>query len=86
MMKKAFFTFLFLAGAAFGAMRFHQYQFEKSSQLQFDVMAFELTGSRENFDRLILEWSAPEKEKFVLDQLRLDYFFMSTLFPAILML
>jgi len=86
MMKNTFFILLFLAVAAFGAMRYHQYQFEQSNQVKFDVMKFELPGSRENLDRLILEWSAPEKKNFVLDQLRLDYFFMSTLFPAILML
>jgi hypothetical protein len=66
-------------------MRYHQYRFEQTSQLKFDVMKFELPGSKENLDRLILEWSSPESKEFVLDQLRLDYLFMSTLFPAILM-
>jgi hypothetical protein len=84
-MKSTFIVFLFLALSAFGVMRYHQYQFEKSSQLKFDVMKFELPGSKENLDKLILEWSSQENKEFVLDQLRLDYFFMSTLFPAILM-
>ncbi|SMD42235.1 hypothetical protein SAMN00777080_0775 [Aquiflexum balticum DSM 16537] len=84
-MKSTFIVFLFLALSAFGVMRYHQYQFEKSSQLKFDVMKFELPGSKENLDKLILDWSSPESKEFVLNQLRLDYFFMSTLFPAILM-
>lgn len=83
---KITFILLFLAAlTAFGVIRHHQYQFEKSSQLKFDVMKFELPGSKENLNKLILEWSSPENKAFVLDQLRLDYFFMSTLFPAILM-
>lgn len=85
-MKNAFFVLSFLAFAAFGTMRYHQYQFEKSHHVKFDVMKFELPGSKENLDRLILKWSAPEKKQFVLNQLNLDYFFMSTLFPAIIML
>lgn len=85
-MKITFIILFVLALAAFGFMRYHQYQFEKSSQLKFDVMKFELPGSKENLDILILEWSSPENKDFVLDQLRIDYLFMSTLFPAILML
>jgi hypothetical protein len=83
---KITFILLFLAAlSAFGIMRYHQFQFEKSSQLKFDVMKFELPGSKENLNRLILDWSLPESKEFVLEQLKLDYFFMSTLFPAILM-
>ncbi|WP_373523427.1 hypothetical protein [Aquiflexum sp.] len=85
-MKINFIILFVLALAAFGFMRCHQYQFEKSSRLKFDVMKFELPGSKENLNKLILEWSSPESKEFVLDQLRLDYLFMTTLFPAILML
>ncbi|WP_373522763.1 hypothetical protein [Aquiflexum sp.] len=85
-MKITFIILFVLALAAFGFMRYHQYQFEKSSQLKFNVMDFELPGSKENLNKLILEWSSPESKEFVLDQLRIDYLFMSTLFPTILML
>jgi hypothetical protein len=85
-MKHIFFTLLFLAIVAFAALRVHQYRFESRTGNKFDVMAFELPGTEGNLNALIQAWSEPEKKNFVLQQLRIDYFFMTTLFPAILVL
>ena len=67
-------------------MRSHQFTFESETGLKFNVMEFELPGSPEKLNGLIADWSEPEQKAFVLKQLRLDYFFMSTLFPAIFIL
>jgi hypothetical protein len=85
-LKSIFFLFLGLTIIAFGMMRYHQFQFESETGLKFNVMEFELPGSEEKLNELIKAWSEPEKKEFVLKQLRLDYFFMSTLFPLILIL
>ena len=85
-MKSTFLILLGLTIIAFGLMRYHQFQFESSSGLKFNVMDFELPGSEERLNELIAEWSEPEKKEFVLQQLKLDYFFMSSLFPAIFIL
>ena len=75
-MKTLFLSCYFWRSLHFVAMRYHQYQFEQSHHVKFDVMKFELPGSKENLDRLILKWSAPEKKQFVLIQLNLDYFYV----------
>lgn len=67
-------------------MRIHQSNFEAETGAKFNVMAFELPGSEENLNMLIKVWSEHEKKEFVLQQLRYDYFFMSALFPCILVL
>jgi hypothetical protein len=85
-LKYSFFIFLLLTIIAFGLMRYHQFQFESETGLKFNVMEFELPGSEEKLNALIKAWSEPEKMEFILKQLRLDYFFMSTLFPSILIL
>ncbi len=85
-MKSTFFILLGLTIISFGLMRYHQFQFESETGLKFNVMDFELPGSEERLNELIAEWSEPEKKEFVLQQLKLDYFFMSSLFPAIFIL
>ncbi len=85
-MKQLFFTLLFLTLCTFFLMRIHQSNFEAENGYKFNVMAFELPGSEENMNVLIKDWSEPEKKEFVLEQLRYDYFFMSALFPCILVL
>jgi hypothetical protein len=85
-LKYAFFIFLLLTIIAFGMMRYHQFQFESETGLKFNVMEFELPGSEERLNGLIATWAEPEKKEFVLMQLKLDYFFMGTLFPAIFIL
>lgn len=82
-LKYAFFIFLLLTVIAFGMMRNHQFQFESNTGLKFNVMEFELPGNAERLNELISVWGEPEKKAFVLKQLKLDYFFMSTLFPTI---
>jgi hypothetical protein len=44
-------------------------------------MEFELPGSPKKLNELIADWSKPEQKAFVIKQLQLDYFFMSTMFP-----
>jgi hypothetical protein len=80
------FIFFALTLSAFIAMRVHQFQFESESGLRFDVMEFELPGSVDNLNLLLKEWSTPQKKQFVLQQLFLDYFFMTSLFPFIALL
>jgi hypothetical protein len=85
-MKYAFFVFLFLAVLSFTWMRMHQYGFEQSTGSSFNVMDFELPGSVDNFNNLLKKWSSEEEKAFILKQLWIDYFFMSTLFPALFIL
>jgi len=85
-MKYAFFVFLFLAVLTFSWMRIHQYQFEQASGYSFNIMDFELPGSVDNFNALLKAWSSEDEKAFVLKQLWIDYFFMSTLFPALFIL
>lgn len=85
-MKYAFFAFLLLAILSFSWMRIHEYQFEQSTGYSFDIMEFELPGSVDNLNKLIKSWSQEDKKAFVLKQLWMDYFFMSTLFPALFIL
>lgn len=85
-LKYSFFIFLLLTIIAFWMMRRHQFQFEAATGLKFNVMEFELPGSPEKLNELIETWGEPEQKAFVLKQLQLDYFFMSTLFPTILIL
>jgi hypothetical protein len=85
-LKSSFFFFLLLTVIAFVMMRYHQSQFESETGLRFNVMEFELPGSAERLNELITAWAEPEKKEFVLQQLKLDYFFMSTLFPTIFIL
>lgn len=85
-MKKLFFILLSLAFLAFIALRIHQFNFERNTGHKFDVMDFELPGSVENLNSLILQWDATDQKEFVLDQLKIDYFFMFFLFPAIAVL
>jgi hypothetical protein len=85
-LKYTFFIFLLLTIIAFWMMRSHQFQFESATGLKFNVMEFELPGSTERLNELIATWGEPTKKAFVLQQLRLDYFFMSTLFPTIFVL
>ena len=80
-LKYSFLIFLLLTVIAFGMMRRHQFQFEAATGLKFNVMEFELPGSAEKLNELIVDWSKPEQKAFVLKQLQLDYFFMSTMFP-----
>lgn len=82
-MKYLFWALLFLTVMAFASLRIHQHRFEAETGLSFDVMAFELPGSVEHLNELIHEWSDPNAKQFVLMQLKIDYFFMSTLFPWI---
>ncbi|MCL6259000.1 hypothetical protein M3O96_07880 [Aquiflexum sp. TKW24L] len=67
-------------------MRYHQFQFEAATGLKFNVMEFELPGSAERLKGLIASWGEPAQKAFVLQQLKLDYLFMSTLFPTIFIL
>lgn len=85
-LKYSFFIFLLLTIIAFWMMRRHQFQFEAATGLKFNVMEFELPGSAEKLNELIETWGEPEQKAFVLKQLQLDYFFMSTLFPTIFIL
>lgn len=85
-LKNSFFTLLLMTTIAFGMMRYHQFRFEAATGLKFNVMEFELPGSADKLDELIADWSEPEQKAFVLEQLQLDYFFMSTLFPTIFIL
>jgi hypothetical protein len=85
-LKYTFFIFLILTIIAFGMMRYHQFRFESNTGLKFNVMDFELPESPERLNVLIVTWGEPAQKTFVLQQLKLDYFFMSTLFPSIFIL
>jgi hypothetical protein len=55
--------------------------------IDFNIMDFEWPEDKTYLHNLIVEWSAdPEKRNLLLDQLGMDYIFMSVLFPAILIL
>lgn len=82
-MRTFFWTLLVATIFTAGLMR----RVAHRSTVDFNIMDFEWPEDKTHLNGLIVEWSVdPLKRNLLLDQLGMDYLFMSVLFPAILIL
>ncbi|MBK8503136.1 MAG: hypothetical protein IPL46_13515 [Saprospiraceae bacterium] len=80
-MKPLFWTLLLATIFTAGFMRSDAHR----RAIEFNIMDFEWPESETQLDSLIVEWRVdPAKRSLLSNQLRIDYIFMSVLFPAIL--